>query len=193
MLYLTFRVILRLLFRLFLRLKVEGMENIPSQGPVVLCANHISNLDPPLLGTPLNRRVHYMAKEELFRIPLFGSMIRQLGAFPVKRGGVSKESIRSSIQLLNEGKMLGIFPQGSRKNTSGIGKKGAALLALRSDAVVIPVGIVGPYGLFRRMTLRFGKPVDLSEFRDSESDQLEAATAKIMDAIEQQLKQPQHK
>lgn len=188
MLYLTFRVILRLIFRLFLRLKVEGMENIPSQGSVVLCANHISNLDPPLLGTPLDRRVHYMAKEELFRIPLFGSMIRQLGAFPVKRGGVSKESIRSALQLLDEGKILGIFPQGSRKNTSGIGKKGAALLALRSDAVVIPVGIVGPYGLFRQMTLRFGMPVDLSEFRNSESDQLEAATAKIMSSIEQQLK-----
>src|SRR5690606_27525178 len=127
------------------RLEAKGLENIPESGPVILCANHISNFDPPVVGIPVNRKVHYMAKQELFNIPGFGWLIHKLGAFPVKRGGVSKESIRLSIQLLKDGNVLGIFPEGTRKNAGGMGKKGAAMLAIKAQATVIPVGIVGSY------------------------------------------------
>lgn len=189
MLYRFFRFLFRCFFALFYRLESQGQHHIPSQGGVILCANHISYFDPPIVGSPVERKVHYMAKEELFRIPVFGWLIRQFGAFPVKRGGVSRESIRHSIQLLREGHMMGIFPEGTR-NAGGMGKKGAASLALKSNAVVIPVGVIGNYKLFSKMKVVYGKPVDLSEFAEDNSSQgLEQATAKIMDAIQTVLQE----
>lgn len=186
MIYRVARMILRLIYYSVFLLEKKGRENIPAVGPVVLCANHISNLDPPLVGIPLSRKVHYMAKEELFRVPVFGWLITQLGAFPVKRGGVSKESIRYAIQMLKDGNVMGIFPEGSR-NSGGMGKKGAAMIALKSGATVIPVAVVGRYIPFRRMTVIYGKPVDLSEFAEGGSDMLEAATEKIMNTIREMV------
>jgi 1-acyl-sn-glycerol-3-phosphate acyltransferase len=114
---------------------------------------------------------------------VFGYLIAKVGAFPVKRGGVSKESIRHAITLLREGNMMGIFPEGSRSNAGGMGKKGAASLALKSEAVVIPAAIIGNYSLFRKMKVVYGEPVDLSEFKNGGSEDLEKATEKIMNTI----------
>jgi 1-acyl-sn-glycerol-3-phosphate acyltransferase len=183
MLYRFARSLLRLLFFVLFRLEAHGMENIPTQGPLILCGNHRSYYDPPMLGTPLNRELFFMAKAELFNIPVFGSILKRVHAFPVKRGGVSKESIRLSIQLLKEGNGMCIFPEGTRHNAGGVGKKGAASLAIKSDAVVIPVAIIGNYKPFRRMAVYYGKQVDLSEFAQGTSEQLEAATDKIMSEI----------
>ncbi|GIP32369.1 1-acyl-sn-glycerol-3-phosphate acyltransferase [Paenibacillus sp. J2TS4] len=183
MLYRVCRALLRAIFTILYRLDAKGMENIPEKGPVVLCANHTSNIDPPLVGTPVNRMVHYMAKQELFNVPGLGWFISKLGAFPVKRGGVSKESIKLAIQLLKDGNVLGIFPEGSRKNAGGMGKKGAAMLALKSQATVIPVAIMGNYRPFSKLTIRYGTPVDLSEFAEGGSEVLEKATDKIMTTI----------
>ncbi|MCR8642316.1 1-acyl-sn-glycerol-3-phosphate acyltransferase [Paenibacillus sp. N1-5-1-14] len=179
MFYRVVRRLLIMVFAVIFRMKTEGLHNIPKDGPVLLCSNHISLLDPPVVGVPLNRKVHFMAKAELFDIPVLGIIIRNLGAFPVKRGGVSKESIRHSINLLKEGNVMGIFPAGTRNNTEGMGKKGAAMFAIKSGAVVIPAAIVGNYKLFRPMMVRYGKPVDLSDC----SDDLELATEKIMVSI----------
>lgn len=176
------RVICRLFFKAIYRMEVIGAANVPAEGPVILCANHISYLDPPFVGTPLNRKVHYMAKAELFRIPLLGPLITNLGAFPVKRGGVGKETIRHALKLLEEGKVMGIFPEGTRGGS--IGKKGAASLALKSGATVIPVAIVGNFKPFRKMKIVFGKPVDLTDFRkEANSEALVMATDRIMSAI----------
>jgi len=177
------RVVTRVFFKVFYNLRAEGVEHIPDEGGVILCSNHISTLDPPLIGTPLNRRIHFMAKAELFKIPLFKQLITALGAFPVKRGSVSKETIRYAQRLLSEGGMIGIFPEGTRGG-GGMGKKGAASLALRTGAAVIPVAIIGSYRLFRPMKIVYGKPVDLSRFAvQSNSETLEEATELIMDAI----------
>jgi 1-acyl-sn-glycerol-3-phosphate acyltransferase len=183
MIYRILRVVARVFFGVVFRLQVSGLENIPRQGPVVICSNHISNWDPPLLGTPLPRKIHYMAKEELFRIPGLAWLITALGAFPVKRGGVSKESIRVALRLLEEGHMLGIFPQGTRGETGGMGKKGAASLAIRTNAIVIPTAIIGEYRLFRRMKIVFGEPIDLDEYKNGTSESLEKATDRIMEGI----------
>jgi 1-acyl-sn-glycerol-3-phosphate acyltransferase len=183
MLYRFSRGLLRLLFLLLFRLKAFGKENLPSNGPLILCGNHTSMFDPFILGTPLKRELFFMAKEELFRIPIIGWFIKRVHAFPVKRGGVSKESIRLSIQLLKDGNAMCIFPEGTRKNAGGVGKKGAAMLALKSNAVVIPVAIIGDYKPFRRMAVYYGKPVDLSEYTQGTSENLEAATDKIMSEI----------
>lgn len=183
LLYKVFRAGFRVIFKTVFRWEIHGLANIPAEGPTILCSNHISNWDPPLIGSPLDRPVHYMAKEELFKVPVVGWLIRQFGAFPVKRGGVSKESIRLSIGLLRSGKVMGVFPEGTRKNAGGEGKKGAAMLALRSGAAVIPVAIVGDYKPFRKIRVFYGSPVDLSEFEGGGAETLEAATDKIMTTI----------
>jgi 1-acyl-sn-glycerol-3-phosphate acyltransferase len=174
-------------FTLLFRLRTIGVENIPKTGPVMLCSNHISYWDPPLLGTRVPRKIHFMAKAELFDIPLFASLIRVLGAFPVKRGGVSKESIRTAVQLLQDGNVICIFPEGTRNNLDGVGKKGAASIALRAGATVVPTAIIGNYRPFRRMTIVYGKPLDLSEFDSGSSQQTELATERIMNAIRELL------
>ncbi|NOU97579.1 1-acyl-sn-glycerol-3-phosphate acyltransferase [Paenibacillus sp. LMG 31456] len=194
MLYSTLRALFHFIFRFVFRLKVVGLENVPHGQPVILCANHTSNMDPPLLGSPLvGRRVHYMAKAELFDVPVLGWVLPRISAFPVKRGGVSKESIRLSLQLLSENKILGIFPEGSRSNAGGMGKKGAASLALKSGATVVPAAIVGGYKPFRQLTLVYGKPVDISEFADQGSEGLEQATDKILSVIRTMVKQYESK
>ncbi|NBD22606.1 lysophospholipid acyltransferase family protein [Paenibacillus glycinis] len=191
MLYSICRSLLRIIYAVLFRFEASGLENIPSSGPVVLCCNHISNLDPTTVGTKVNRTVHYMAKAELFKVPLLGPLIRSLGAFPVKRGGVSKEAIRTAIGLLKEGKVMGIFPEGSRSAAGdSAGKKGAAMIALRSGATVIPVAIIGKYKVFRKMRIKYGKPIDMSDFiQDSSSDVLERVTETIMLNIRRMVKE----
>ncbi|MFC4103748.1 lysophospholipid acyltransferase family protein [Paenibacillus xanthanilyticus] len=190
MLYVVVRGLLRMFYAVVFRFKAVGLENIPSEGPVVLCSNHISNFDPPTVGIKVPRKVHYMAKAELFDIPVFGPLIRGLGAFPVKRGGVSKDAIRSAIGLLENGGVMGIFPEGTRKAPAGMGKKGAAMIAMRSKATVIPVAIIGSYKPFRRMVIRYGQPIDMSAFiQDSSSDVLERVTDEIMANIREMVRE----
>jgi 1-acyl-sn-glycerol-3-phosphate acyltransferase len=192
MFYRFSRMLLRIFFYVVYRLKAEGRHNIPSEGPVIICANHINLLDPPLVGTPIERKISYMAKEELFRVPILGAMIKNYGAFPVKRGGVGKETIRTAVRLLEEGALMGIFPEGTRRSASGMGKKGAASLALRSGAVVVPAAIIGNYVPFKQMKIVYGPPVDLDEFREVSSSQgLEGATDKIMQTIRDLVKKHQ--
>ncbi|MEC0089786.1 MULTISPECIES: lysophospholipid acyltransferase family protein [Paenibacillus] len=184
MIYVFCRGLLRLIFAVLYRLETVGKNHIPTEGGVLLCANHISVMDPITVGIKLKRQVKYMAKAELFDIPVFGWLLRQLGAFPVKRGGVSKESIRLSINILRDGQLMGIFPEGTRNSTTGVAKKGAASFALRSKATVIPAAIIGEYKLFRKMKVIYGAPVDLTEFmEEGTGDQLEAVTERIMSRI----------
>lgn len=187
MLYRTARVLLWGLFRLLYRFEARGVSNIPQSGPVVLCSNHKSLIDPVTLGIGATRKIHYMAKEELFRIPLFNSLIRALGAFPVKRGGVSKEAIRTAINVLKADKVMGIFPEGSRKGERiegvGMGKRGAITIAARSGAVVIPVAIIGDYWLFRKLTMVCGAPLDLSSYLEKGAEDWEGATEVLMSSI----------
>lgn len=186
MIYNICRALLRVVYKILFRLEAKGLEHIPSSGGVLLCSNHISLLDPPTIGILLDRKVHFMAKKELFDIVGFGWLIRQLGAFPVKRGGVSKESIKTSLLLLREGHVMGIFPEGTRRkgDDEGEGKKGAATFALRSDATVIPVAIIGNYKLFRKTRVVYGAPVDLEAFKALKgAEAAEQATEKIMAQI----------
>lgn len=192
MIYSFCRGALRLIYKLLFRLEASGLEHIPAQGGVLLCSNHISLLDPPTIGILLKRKVHFMAKKELFDIFGFGWLIKQLGAFPVKRGGVSKESIKTSLMLLRDGHVMGIFPEGHRVkgDEEGMGKRGAATFALRSDAAVIPVAIIGNYKLFKKMRVVYGAPVDLSAYKgNKDPDAAELATEAIMSRIRELKKQ----
>ncbi|WP_042162593.1 lysophospholipid acyltransferase family protein [Paenibacillus gorillae] len=193
MLYRICRFLLLVIYNVIFRLEAVGKENIPAEGPVVLASNHLSNFDPPTVGIKLKRKVHYMAKQELFNVPVFGPLIRDLGAFPVKRGGVSKEAIRSAIGLLQQGEVMGIFPEGTRNSAEGAAaKKGAAMITMRSGATVVPVAIIGNYKPFRKMKIIYGKPVDLTAFiNDSSPDMLERVTEAIMVRIRQMIKENQ--
>ncbi len=160
--YLFCRTIVRALFRLLFRLRVEGEENVPARGGAVVCANHRSYLDPPLLAVAFPRPIYYMAKEELFSVPLLAPLIRVFGAFPVRRGVSDLRSLRRGLELLRRGKVVGIFPEGTRRRSLGRGHPGALFLALEAGVPVIPVAISGRYLPFGRVTVRIGKPLVLT-------------------------------
>lgn len=181
------------MYSIFFPLKIEGKHHVPKEGPVLLCANHISLLDPPAVGIWLERKVSFFAKEELFHIPLLGSIIRKLGAIPVKRGAGDRKALSLTLDVLKQGGIVGIFPEGTRIQSGIIeeGKKGAAFFALRSNAAVIPVAIVGPYRLFRKTRIIYGAPIDLSSFRElkSNSNVLAEVSSLIMEHIRRLMKE----
>lgn len=139
------------------RTKVIGAENIPSTGGVMICSNHIDNLDPPIVGISSPRPIHFMAKEELFQLPVLKKLLPTINAFPVKRGMSDKQALRTALQILKEGKVLGLFPEGTRSKTGELGKglAGAGFFALRTEADVIPCAIIGPYKPFKQVTIVF--------------------------------------
>lgn len=168
-------LLFRAYFFVWYRVRVEGVENVPATGPVLLCANHISNLDPPLVGAMLQRPVVFMAKASLFDIPILGAIIRRhLDAFPVQRGTADRAALRQSLHVLEEGRVLGIFPEGTRSKTGELGqaRAGIGFIASKSGAPVVPVGIAGHYRFRGQITVRFGKPIDpaavVGESRDRE-------------------------
>jgi len=170
------------------RIEVIGKENIPKDGAVLLCSNHIDNLDPPVLGITAPRRVRFMAKEELFKVPILGTIIRNLGAFPVKRGFADRDAIRTGLKILKDGEVLGLFPEGTRSKTGKLGKglAGAGFFALRSPSIVIPCAIIGPYKPFRKVKVIYGKPVDFKSHRENKIS-AEEATEIIMKEIQKLL------
>lgn len=111
MLYTILRIIFAVFFQILFRAKTYGKEHLPAEGPVILAANHMSNWDPPLLATFLPRPVSYMAKIELFEHPVFGAAIRRCHAFPVKRGAADRGAIKAAINVLKQGRVLGLFPE----------------------------------------------------------------------------------
>lgn len=184
MIYVFCRAVVRGLFAVLYRFESVGVHNIPSEGGVLICANHISLRDPISVGIHVKRQVKFMAKAELFKIPGFGWLITQLGAFPVKRGGVSKDSIKNALKILRGGEVMGIFPEGTRNSDAEAAKRGAASFALRSDATVIPAAIVGNYKLFRKTKIIYGAPINMTPFKDSKSPEtLDEVTALIMSRI----------
>jgi 1-acyl-sn-glycerol-3-phosphate acyltransferase len=157
----------RAYFLWFLGARVEGLSHLPASGPVILCANHRSWLDPPLVGGAVPRRVHFMAKEELFRYPLFGPFLRLLGAFPVRRHTADRGALRSAVRVLRRGGVVGMFLEGTRSRTGRLGpaRPGAVWLAVTTGAPVVPVAISGSYRRGGGLVVRLGPPVDMSAYR----------------------------
>ncbi len=143
--YYVARLISRILFILLTRWQIRGKENIPSQGSLVVVANHLSLADPPLLSVSLNRKTMFMAKKELFHFRFLAYFMRGFGAFPVRRGQLNKEALRQAERVLAEGLALVMFPEGMRSRNVQLQSafSGAALIAARSCAPILPVGISG--------------------------------------------------
>lgn len=139
------RTVFKIVYGWYYGVTIIGRENVPKEGALIIAPNHKSNNDPPICGMALPRHVSFMAKEELFRNPIMRAVITWLGAFPVKRGGVDKIAIRHAMNILKEGRLLGIFPEGTRQrgNTLGRFHDGVASMALRTGIPVIPLALVG--------------------------------------------------
>lgn len=144
-------VTVRILLWLLTSTRVIGLDNIPRRGPVIVLANHMNFIDPPILGALLRRKVIFMAKTELFRKPLLGWVVKHYDAFPVKRGEPDHRALRQALKVLADGGALGMFPEGTRSKTGILqrGHTGAALIALRSGAPIVPVAITGTNGVLR--------------------------------------------
>lgn len=158
------RAALKLAIKALFRFEVVGAENLPQYGPVVLCSNHRSYWDPPMVGCALPRKVYFMAKEELFRVPLFKAWLHAVGAFPVRRHSVDRASLRQALALLKAGQVLAVFPEGRRvRDGEGEAYAGAAMLALSAGAPVVPMAISGELRPFGRVRVTVGEPIDLRE------------------------------
>jgi len=133
------------LMRLVCGLQAYGREHVPAEGPVLLVSNHVSVLDPPFIGGACPRELYFLAKEELFDVPLFGRLIRGLNARPVKRDGSDGRALKMALKLLGENRAILLFPEGTRgvEGRLGEGKPGAGMLAVLSGAPVVPVYVSG--------------------------------------------------
>lgn len=188
MLYWLIRGLFVFIFSLFYLWDVKGRENLPAEGPFIICSNHISWWDPPLVGCLVTKvPVYFMAKEELFRIPVFGWILKRIHAFPVKRESADRRAIKTALETLKNGRVLGIFPEGTRSRTDELlpPQAGVGLIALKSEAPIVPVAIQGRYRLFRPVRVRIGKPLLLTDFygQKAKAEQLEEAAGRIMAEI----------
>jgi 1-acyl-sn-glycerol-3-phosphate acyltransferase len=165
-LYTIFKVIFAFILKVFGRYQVFGRQNLPDSGPLIIVSNHISNWDPLMVGVAIPRRVSFIAKEELFGIPLVGSLLKAWGMVPIKRGRIDREALSKPLELLKDKKVIGIFIEGKRnlKNPDTMLKPqpGAAMLTLRSGAPIVPVAVINTNRIlrsFKRVKVFIGKPI----------------------------------
>lgn len=166
MFYRVILAIVRFFVFFVFRVKVEGRENMPMSGGIVLAVNHRSNWDPVLAGIASPRPLTFMAKEELFKNPVFGALIRKLGAFPVKRGSGDIGAFRAAMKILSDKGVMLIFPEGHRIKDGKRGKVGAGVTAIaqRGKVPVVPMFISGSYKWMSKMTVAIGEPISLEEY-----------------------------
>jgi 1-acyl-sn-glycerol-3-phosphate acyltransferase len=148
--------VLRLVFGLVMKMEVSGLENLPGEGPVVIACNHVTNLDVFPMQLSLPRPIFYMGKAELFRFPPMDWALRNLGAFPVHRGEKDQWAMGHARKVLDNGQVLGMFPEGTRNKGRGLGvaKTGSARLALESGSPIVPMVVVGSDRFFARFPRR---------------------------------------
>ncbi|WP_313756489.1 lysophospholipid acyltransferase family protein [Tissierella sp.] len=167
-LYNVVKVIVGIIFRLLYRIEVHGKENVLEEGRLILCSNHISNLDPIILSIVFPRQVCWMAKKQLFKNKILSYFLTKIGAFPVDREESDLSAIRNALKVLKKESVLGIFPEGTRVKEMNIenAKPGVALISIKANSPVLPVYIEGNFKLFSKIRVYFGKPIDFSSNDD---------------------------
>lgn len=190
-LYNSFRPLAKALVSLKFKVTSFGEENIPKEGAFILAANHIGALDPVMIISRCPRTLHFMAKDELFKNRIFGSFLRNMNVFPVKRQTSDKKSLEFAKKIISSGWVLGIFPEGSRSKDAipKKAKNGVSYLAAKTKADVLPVSIYKTpkdKSLRPKITIRFGKLIKNSELDLSENysqQKIREASEKIMEKI----------
>ena len=163
------------IIRMFFVIDIKGKENIIKDGPCLVCANHLSNWDPIFMAVTVKRPVFFMAKKEIFKVPVVSSLARALGAFPVDRENNDFTAIKTAINHIKYGNALGIFPQGTRcrgktPETMPI-KNGVGLLVFKTEADVMPISIYTEnykVSLFKKVCINIGEPIKFSEYGEVE-------------------------
>ncbi|MDP4118135.1 MAG: lysophospholipid acyltransferase family protein [Bacillota bacterium] len=159
--YAFIKKLISIYYKLLFGVTYYGMDNVPADGGVLFCSNHISNNDPPLLGSSINRQLCIMAKKELFSIPVINLIIKAFGAYPIDRGTSDLGAMRTTLNILKDGGAILMFPEG-RRNLSTDPEKfkpGALNIAYKALVPLVPVYIDGKYKLFGKMSVYIGKPV----------------------------------
>lgn len=196
MLYRSIRGLARFLMGMFVDLDVQGLEQIPAEGPALLISNHVNLIDPVIPIGTLKRRISFMAKEEIFSIPLFGRLLRALEIVPVSRGKIAaRRALRRAEEFLHRGWLFYMYPEGTRSRQPGMGPghNGAALLALRTGAPIIPTALTGTHQVWpedrplprrRPVSFRIGAPLVVERVTGRlDRDLLEDLTERMMYGI----------
>lgn len=176
MFYKTVKALVKGFLSVFFRVEVIGESNIPKDNSCLICANHSSNWDPVFLVAFTKRKINFMAKAEVFKIPVLKWILLRFGAFPVQRGKADIGAVKKSMGILNSGEVLGMFPTGTRNSDeeSAEVKSGAALIATRCGTTVLPVYIKSnKFKIFSGVKIIYGTPLDMSEYKGKKPDQEE--------------------
>lgn len=188
--YVVGRILAIPIFKLLYFYRVRGKKNVPKKGPFIVCSNHLSNLDPVMLSLTQKRQIYYMAKAELFKNKFASFIIRMLGAFPVNRGAGDGKAINEAEQILKDGRLVGIFIEGTRSKTGDFlrPKAGAAMIAHQMNVPVIPVCITPrkkKVKMFSGMTISWGNPLTTEELglKKGSGEEYRNASRIIMDEI----------
>ena len=195
----------RALYATYFRWRVFHPERIPATGPVILASNHASFMDPPLIGAGIRRRVNYLARNTLFKVPVVGAMMRSWRVVPVDREGGGAAGLKGIWDRLSDGGVILLFPEGTRTDTGRLraAKSGVGLVVIKSTAPVVPVRVFGSFAAYgrhlrwprpRRLMVKYGHPLDFRELRaeartcsqprlkeiyQATSDQIMAAIARL--------------
>ena len=169
------------------RVEIIGKENVPKEGALIFCGNHRTYLDPPLIVVTAGRDMRFIAKEELKKNPLFAFLGILYEAILVKRDAKDIGPLKESIKTLKSGRCIGIFPEGTRngmdKNEGGKLKNGAAYMAIKTGAKIVPIGIVGPAKPFTKNKIIYGKPLDFTEYKKLEKGAEDKASEVLKEEI----------
>lgn len=200
MLYSVIRKLFVIYLKIFNQWKIIGVDHIPQEGPLVIVANHVSLWDPIIFACSVKRPIRFIGKEELFKIPLIGRIFYWLRAFPVKRGQPDRNALKTATKILNNGEVLGLFPEGTRSKTGDLlpFHPGAALFALRTNAPIIVMYIQGskttfPLTLRGRIKVIIGEPLYFKDLYDKKltSEDLTNVTSQLMAEMKRLIKEVQ--
>jgi 1-acyl-sn-glycerol-3-phosphate acyltransferase len=194
----------RFFYWFFFRWTIYHNERVPLEGPVILASNHASFLDPPLVGTPINREINYLARESLFNIPGVGWLIRQWNSVPVDRDGGGGRGLKAILNRLKKGGAIILFPEGTRTSTGELlpARSGIGLTVIKSNAPVVPARIFGSYEAFnrhmkiprffiRKVAVKYGEPMyfekERAEAKTCSKDRSKEIYQEVADELMRQI------